>query len=701
MTGYTLLGGTAGGSTSSSLILNARDHGMVGDGVTNDQPAFAALVATLGAAYVADGKPRVIYCPPGTYAIRNSGTVWKSGVSLIGAGPGITRFALSNPGAPTNPTPLAAYTTAFHGASPSTPLVDCTFADFEVDGSGVTISPYTTGPKALVLQYMLRATFRNLYLHDCGATALGCDFLQDSLIDGVVAVGNGRLNNGTQAGGAGIGIGIGGWGPSERTTISNCTAINNGTHGIFVELQDSSFPPPRGIRITGCHVEGNTHGISDWGADGLVVTGCTIINNRDGFHVSGSGVADIAGRGGLVTGCLIDGNITDGVRIGDTPGGYTVRSNRISNNGGHGIRLANTLQNAAYAGSANTVTDNDVYGNALDGVHIGSVNTDAYVSGNRVRSNGVQAGGADSGSGGPVTYTALTLTDTGKAWAVNAQQGKTVTVGGQTAVVRSNTATVLTLHPWRPGVVTAWATGTPSAGAAYTLPAAPAVRAGLTFDAAVNSATLRNNRVWDNQSSKTQTHGWQITASGSCGSGRVEGNDLLGNLTGAHSFAVTPSGGYWSHNPGLPAGVPSSPSTIVIDGAELVSGQLRYKGAVRNWVSAGLSPSASANTAGAAQTCTPSSGQQGFAAFMLVSIVFAGTFNAETATATITVTFSDATTGSATVTATATGRQNLAASGFVSVTKDGAYVTQVAVTLQSTITSSAVTATANVVALQN
>ena len=65
---------------------NARDYGLAGDGKANDQPALAALVDALGRACEADGHPRVIYCPPGIYRIAGETTVWRSGVTLRGAG---------------------------------------------------------------------------------------------------------------------------------------------------------------------------------------------------------------------------------------------------------------------------------------------------------------------------------------------------------------------------------------------------------------------------------------------------------------------------------------------------------------------------------------------------------------------------------------------------------------------------------------
>ncbi len=379
---------------SSAIILNALDNGLKGDGTTNDQPALQALVNSLGTSYASDGKPRIIFCPAATYAMHDNGTVWKSGVSLIGAGPAVTRFVLSNPVNTTNPTPLASYTSTFNGASTSSPLTDCTFANFEVDGSGVSLSSYNTGAKALVLQYMVRARFYNLYIHGCGATGLGCDFLQDSIIDSVVAVGNGRLNNGSQPGGAGIGIGIGGWSSVsngvERTTIVNCTSRSNGTHGIFVELQNNTYTPPCGIRIIGCHVEANKHGISDWGADGLIISGCTILGNTaDGFNVSGSGVAGIAGRGGMVSNCTIETNTLDGVLIGDTPGKYTIRGNRISNNGQHrGSFPAIPTQTATYVNTESVVDANDIYLNANCGIRVDNTFTDGFINNNRIRNNG-------------------------------------------------------------------------------------------------------------------------------------------------------------------------------------------------------------------------------------------------------------------------------------------------------------------------
>ncbi|MFI7054220.1 right-handed parallel beta-helix repeat-containing protein [Streptosporangium canum] len=545
-------GGRPAAGAVASLVYDAREHGLTGDGVTNDQPALAELVDMAGAACAADGRPRVIHCPPGVYSIRDSGTVWRSGVSLIGAGPGATRFVLSNSGNPADPTPLAFFTAIQHGAGPDNHLADCTFADFEIDGSGVALAEYDVLAKGLGMQYVLRGRFRNLYIHHTAASGFGCDFLQDTVVESVVAVGCGRLDSGEQIGGAGLGIGIGGWGAVERLAITGCTAVGNGTNGVFLELQDRDWTPPRGIRITNCHAEGNRYGISDWGADGLIVAACTMIGNQvAGYDVSGLGTTSVAGRGGIVVGCVVDGNVRDGISIGNTPGRYTVKGNRISRNGRHGYRQHNLPGGPAHASTEMVLDSNDIWGNALDGIRVDGTLVDAALLDNRIRDNGGRAAPAASGGGAGVTYTATSLTDAAAAWPPDGHRGKLLTVGARTAVVAANTATELALAPFRPGVTTAWSGDPPAPGTPYSLPGAPAIRAGISLNAPVLSPTIRGNRVWDNQDPKTQTHGLWITTDGSCVAGAVEDNDLAGNAVAAARFDTAPSGGRWERDHGL------------------------------------------------------------------------------------------------------------------------------------------------------
>ncbi len=245
------------------LTVDANEQGLIGDGATNVQPAFQQLVDALGEACAADGRPRIMHVPAGRYLIQDKPVLWRSGVSLIGAGRGATCFVLRNPGSPTSPVPLAWFIAAKHGAGRENHLADITFAHFEVDGSGARTEEYDPLAKGLGLQYVLRGRFSDLYIHDAGATGFGCDFLQDTVVEGVLAERCGAQDPGEKMGGAGIGIGVGGWGSVERLTVTACTATGNGTNGIFVELQQEDWQPPRGIRITACHAEDNRFGLSD------------------------------------------------------------------------------------------------------------------------------------------------------------------------------------------------------------------------------------------------------------------------------------------------------------------------------------------------------------------------------------------------------------------------------------------------------
>ncbi len=531
------------------LLCDAREHGLTGDGTTNDQPAFAALVDRLGDAYAADGRARVIYCPPGVYSIRDAGTVWRSGVSLVGAGPGATRFVLSNSGNRADPTPLAFHTAVQHGADRERHLADCTFADFEIDGSGVALAEYNPLAKGLGLQYVVRGVFRNLYIHHTAATGLGCDFLQDTVIDGVQVVGCGRLDNGTEMGGAGIGIGVGGWDSVERLNIVNCSAVGNATNGIFLELQEVGELRPRGIRIIGCHAQGNRFGISDWGANGLIVSACTMTGNLEaGFHVSAKGTTHSGGRGGIVSDCVIDGNVRDGISIGNTPGPYTIRGNRISGNGRYGYHQR-TLGGEQQEHAREIVLEsNDFYGNSLDAIRIDRPITDAIIVNNRIRGNGRQCGPADHGGGDSVRYSERQVVDRRADWQHDEHRGKVVRVGERIAVVAANDSATLTLAPIRPDAFTAWSADTPVPGTPYELPAAPLIRAGITVNAALDAASIRGNRIWDSREPRAQTHGLWITGQGSCVDCRVEDNDLAGNAEAPARLDIPPIGGRWDRN---------------------------------------------------------------------------------------------------------------------------------------------------------
>ena len=503
-------------------VYNAREHGLVGNGTANDQPALAALVERLGTEIARDHHPRVIYCPPGDYLIADAPVVWKSGISLVGAGTGTTRFVLANPGSRA-PMALARYSEQLDGASAARPLVECTFAAFEIDGTRIELAKYDPHAKGLDLQYMVRPMFRDLHIHHTPGTGLGCDHLQDATIQGVIADKCGRLNSGRDAGGAGIGIGIGGWGAIERLDIIDCIATGNARHGIFVELQKGKPQRPRGIKILGCHCVDNRYGISDWGAEGLVVVSCILCDNHvAGFDVSAEGTSGVAGRGGTLSDCLIDGNGRDGVSIGNTSGPYTVRANRISYNGRYGYYQHNIKDDPQPAFEV-TIESNEIWKNGLDGIHLGAPMVDPSIVHNRIRNNGRRTEGAVTRRGAGVTYGDTWLRDTNARWAIDGHKGKTVTVAGMRALVQSNDEQQLQLFPWRPGEPTAWEKGTPENGTLYLIQEeAPAQRAGIGISVPLRGAWIRGNRIWDNQERHTQNVGLCIADGVQCPDCRID-----------------------------------------------------------------------------------------------------------------------------------------------------------------------------------
>jgi hypothetical protein len=580
---------------TAPLTADAHEYGLVGDGTADDRPALQQLVDALGDATAADGRPRTVRVPAGRYVIRDRPVLWRSGVSLTGAGRGATCFALANPGAPAQPVPLAWFTTAQHGAGPGRHIADVTFAHFEIDGSRVETEEYDVLAKGLGLQYVLRGRFTDLYIHDTAATGFGCDFLQDTVVEGVLAERCGRQDPGEEMGGAGIGIGVGGWGPVERLAVTDCTARGNGTNGVFLELQQDDWVPPRGIRVTACHTEDNRYGISDWGAEGLLVTGCTMLGNHvAGFDVSAQGTTSVGGRGGIVTGCVIDGNAGDGIALGNTPGPYAFRGNRVSNNGRYGYWQHNLAGGDQEPATDIVLESNDIHDNALDGIRVDAPLHEPAIFGNRVRDNGRRAAPATRGGGEGVRCGPLSLTDEGADWLPGGHRGKELAVGGRgtentveaagestaevnpeipaaavgevspevpaaavgevpavvTAVVTDNTATELTLAPERPGAETAWPDGIPGPGTAYRLPDSPAPRAGLTAAAAVTHPYVHGNRVRDDGDPRTQIHAVWIAPEATWTGGRVSGNDFSGNASASTRFDSAPSGGRWRDNAG-------------------------------------------------------------------------------------------------------------------------------------------------------
>ncbi len=96
------LEGTFGGPG----VMNVRDYGAVGDGVTNDMPAVIdALIANKSGPNPLEWVPRfdpgvggVLYFPPGNYYLTGIMIIWLSRLQIVGAGSGATTLLFKQAG---------------------------------------------------------------------------------------------------------------------------------------------------------------------------------------------------------------------------------------------------------------------------------------------------------------------------------------------------------------------------------------------------------------------------------------------------------------------------------------------------------------------------------------------------------------------------------------------------------------------------
>ncbi len=368
------------------VAVNALHHGVTADGVTNDAPAWNALLLAL------EGTGATITWS-GT-SMLDAPIAWKKGVSLIGQGWGQSVLATRG----------STYFAAIEGFTPyattASPFEDLLFKDFEVDGSGLTGTAANIQGKAIFMQFLRRCQFVNLYLHDTVGTALGTDFMPDCLIHGVVVVNGGRNWTGVEGGHAGIGIGMGAW-VEENVTISDCHTVDCGHWGIFVEKQNEQPYRSRGAKIIGCSVTGTRgSGIADVGCTDTLIQGCSSTGNGALNNATWrEGVSILFGSVGTrVLDCTITDNIGDGVAIrNDIGDGITVSGNKVVRNGRRGI----VFSAAAATLKGITFRDNECAENQFDGINIGTTSgalPGLMVAGNRCHNNG-KAGtvGADRG----------------------------------------------------------------------------------------------------------------------------------------------------------------------------------------------------------------------------------------------------------------------------------------------------------------
>jgi hypothetical protein len=302
-------------STGSSMYYATTFGAVAGD-------SFECSAALQYAINYVNGKGSgTIYLPPGTYKVSTN-LNWKNNVSLKGAGMGQSIVKL--------------YSTAclrYSGAL-TTPLTDCDFSDFEIDGSQQA-GPFNVQTKGFFFLYCLRNTWTRVSVHDTVATGFGSDFLVDCAFTDCLVERCGRLAEVGSLGSSGFGIGTGKY-AIENTILTNCIARDNKRYGLFFEAQGTGagYYVSQGYQIVGGQFNENQWGVGDCGVDGLVVDGATINSNiAEGVYVGGPSSQSQVGINGVIQNCEMAYNGAAGIRPTTGGTGYTLTNNSIHDNG--------------------------------------------------------------------------------------------------------------------------------------------------------------------------------------------------------------------------------------------------------------------------------------------------------------------------------------------------------------------------------
>lgn len=329
-------------ATTESVRVNAVTD--LGCDPTGKAPCQSIINSAINRLTAANIGPCHIYFPRGRYLLTDR-IQPKSNVSIIGE---------ARDGVVFLPTGIRA---AFDRRGNLTWLENCVFRNFSVDGIGQVLNggSYDVQTKGAFFQGFRNCLFVDLHFKNTGATSLGIDFADASIIQRVLVENGGRLATVGQPGASGIGIGTG-WLQSEPLIIADCICLENKNYGIFVERQvgaEVQYDARHNIFI-GNICRGNNHAFGEAGCSGSIVVGNQFTDSL------GSGVA------------LHRGTLNNGPH----PGSHTVlRNNLIARNAGGGVEFDGraTFGPWGYSSGGNQIRDNGGHGHWLRGGTGGTV----------------------------------------------------------------------------------------------------------------------------------------------------------------------------------------------------------------------------------------------------------------------------------------------------------------------------------------
>ena len=270
-----------------ALMVNAKSHGIKGDGETDDSILLNDLVTKLNT----EGGG-VIYLPDGKYRL-NTRITWKSNVSLVGESHNAVLMPYCNNSVSQGFAAISWLNTdgtKQNGYDASNPFINCHFKNLTIDGINQNPANYDSYPKGINMHFLKDCTFENIQFLNTFATGLGIDFPENVFIHNIYCYNCGRgyvvTTDEKIAGGAGIGIGTMGM-EKESCIISDCIADGCGNYGIF--LEGGSIFPENGCKshytIANCQcINGRNYGIAVKGTENVMIANNIMRNNaRDGF----------------------------------------------------------------------------------------------------------------------------------------------------------------------------------------------------------------------------------------------------------------------------------------------------------------------------------------------------------------------------------------------------------------------------------